>query len=48
MQLLIIDIDKKEKIVFRVKYLKRVMRSHGVQSQNNELTPSGTFSNIVN
>jgi hypothetical protein len=48
MQLLIIDIDTKEKFVFKVKYLKRVMCSHGAQSQNNELTPSGTFSNIVN
>jgi hypothetical protein len=48
MQLLIIDIDKKEKFVFNVKYLKRVMHSHGIESHNNELTPSGTFSNIVN
>jgi hypothetical protein len=48
MQLLIIDTNKKKKKMFKVQYLKRVMRSHGIQSQSNELTPSGAFSNIVN
>jgi hypothetical protein len=48
MQLLIIDINKKEKFVFIVKYLKRVMCSHGIQSHSNELTLNGTFSNIMN
>ncbi len=46
MQFLVIDNDKK-KNVFKVKYLERVMCSHGVQFQNYELAPIGTFSHIV-
>jgi hypothetical protein len=45
-QLLIIDTDKKTN-VFKVKYLERVMCSHGVLFENYELALSGTFSNIV-
>ncbi len=46
MQLLIININKKLN-VFKVKYLKKVMHSHDIQSQSDELVPNGTFSNIV-
>ncbi len=45
-QLLIINTNKKTN-VFKVKYLERVMCSHGVLFENYELALSGTFSNIV-
>jgi hypothetical protein len=39
--------DDKKVDVFKVKDLKIVMCSNGVQFQSNELAPSGTISNIV-
>jgi hypothetical protein len=45
-QLLIINTNKKTN-VFKVKYLERVMCSHGILFENYELALSGTFSNIV-